>query len=712
MNLINILATELEIKPSRVEAVINLINEGNTIPFIARYRKEMTGSLSDEKLRQFDERYRYLVGLEERKKSIVNSLIEQNINDEQLFKAIDETLVMSELEDLYRPYKPKKKTRASIAKARGLEPLATFILNQEHYEKLNDYVNEFIDPKREVNSFEEALNGAKDIIAEMISDNASYRKHIRNVNFSCGLICTKKNDKNYSPIFEMYQDYQEPINKIVAHRILAINRGEKAEALKVTLSTPDDDNINYILNQLLKGENQFKTIIFEAASDAYKRLIKPSIDNEIRNDLTEIAENRSIVTFKSNLKELLLEPPVKNKVVLGFDPAYRTGCKLAIVDANGKVLYTGVIYPTPPQNKIEEAKKVIKEIVTKYKVDLISLGNGTASRESEAFLKKMIDDHEIDCDYIIANEAGASVYSASKLGTEEFPQFDVSLRSAVSLARRVQDPLAELIKIDPKSIGVGQYQHDMNQKHLGEALGGVVEDCVNMVGVDLNNASPSLLSYVSGINSGLAKSIVAYRENNGSFKARDELKKVPKLGDKAFEQCAGFLRISGHYPLDNTAVHPESYNIALELLKELELSLDDLNSEECKKRLESITDYEKLAAKLNIGVPTLKDIVSELTKIGRDPRDLNKKAILRHDVIDIKDLKEGMILEGTVRNIMDFGAFIDIGVHQDGLVHISKIASHYIKHPLEVLHIGQIVRVKVIGVDSANKKISLSIRDV
>lgn len=712
MNISEILARELNVNQNRVEVVIKLIEEGNTIPFIARYRKEMTGSMNDEVLRNFNERYRYLVSLKERKETIIASLQEQNIDNPELFKAIDEVLVLSELEDLYRPYRPKKKTRASVAKAKGLEPLANFILEQRDFNKLNEYATTFIDAEKGVNDVLEALQGAKDIIAEFVSDNASFRKHIRNVNFSCGFIVTKKNEKKYDPTYDMYNDFKEMINKIVAHRILAINRGEKEDALKVNLLTPDEDHIKYMLNAIQKEPNEFTPILEDAILDAYKRLIKPSIDTEIRNDLTEIAENRSIGTFKSNLRELLLEAPVKNKVVLGFDPAFRTGCKLAIVDETGKVLYTGVIYPTPPQNKIEEARKTIKEIVSKYHVNLISLGNGTASRESEAFLRNMIKDGDITCDYIITNEAGASVYSASKLGAEEFPTFDVALRSAVSLARRVQDPLAELIKIDPKSIGVGQYQHDMNQKHLGEALEGVVEDCVNAVGVDLNNASPSLLSYVSGINSGLAKSIVAYRERNGRFITRDELKKVPKLGDKAFEQCAGFLRISNHYPLDNTAVHPESYPIALALLKELGLTNDDLNTDECKKRLESITDFDSLAARLNVGVPTLEDIVTELKKIGRDIRDLSKKAILRHDVIDIKDLKEGMILDGTVRNIMDFGAFVDIGVHQDGLVHISKIASRYIKHPLDVLHIGQIVRVKVIGIDVEKKKISLSMRDI
>ena len=712
MNISEILARELNVNQNRVEVVIKLIEEGNTIPFIARYRKEMTGSMNDEVLRNFNERYRYLVSLKERKETIIASLQEQNIDNPELFKAIDEVLVLSELEDLYRPYRPKKKTRASVAKVKGLEPLANFILEQRDFNKLNEYATTFIDAEKGVNDVLEALQGAKDIIAEFVSDNASFRKHIRNVNFSCGFIVTKKNEKKYDPTYDMYNDFKEMINKIVAHRILAINRGEKEDALKVNLLTPDEDHIKYMLNAIQKEPNEFTPILEDAILDAYKRLIKPSIDTEIRNDLTEIAENRSIGTFKSNLRELLLEAPVKNKVVLGFDPAFRTGCKLAIVDETGKVLYTGVIYPTPPQNKIEEARKTIKEIVSKYHVNLISLGNGTASRESEAFLRNMIKDGDITCDYIITNEAGASVYSASKLGAEEFPTFDVALRSAVSLARRVQDPLAELIKIDPKSIGVGQYQHDMNQKHLGEALEGVVEDCVNAVGVDLNNASPSLLSYVSGINSGLAKSIVAYRERNGRFITRDELKKVPKLGDKAFEQCAGFLRISNHYPLDNTAVHPESYPIALALLKELGLTNDDLNTDECKKRLESITDFDSLAARLNVGVPTLEDIVTELKKIGRDIRDLSKKAILRHDVIDIKDLKEGMILDGTVRNIMDFGAFVDIGVHQDGLVHISKIASRYIKHPLDVLHIGQIVRVKVIGIDVEKKKISLSMRDI
>lgn len=714
MDIVKVLSQELNITENQVNTVIELLEEGNTIPFIARYRKEAHGSLNDELLREFYDRYQYLLNFEARRKTIEASIEEQGKLTDEIKDKLNSAKTLAELEDIYRPYKPKKKTRASIAREKGLEPLANYILEQkDSIDTLIEYAETFVNEEKKVKSKDEAILGAKDIIAEIIGDNDEYRKHIRLVNFNCGIVSTKGVKNTELTTFEMYNDYKEAINKIVAHRILAINRGEANKALKVELITPDVENIDYINQQIIVKNSPFSSLLKEVTEDAYFRLIKPSIDNEIRSDLTSMAEEASIKVFRMNLNELLLEAPSKDHVILGFDPAFRTGCKLAVINTIGDVLWTGVVYPTQPTNeeKIKRAKDTILALIDKFKIDLISLGNGTASRESEAFLRDVLNQKD-HVTYVVTNEAGASVYSASKLGTEEFPDFDVALRSAVSLARRVQDPLAELVKIEPKAIGVGQYQHDMNQKRLGEALGGTVEDVVNLVGVDLNHASKSLLTYVSGINETIAKNIIEYRAKNGKFKSRKELLKVAKLGNKAFEQCAGFLRIPDEYPLDNTGVHPESYQAALLLLKELSLDLKDINTDEFTNTLENIKSLEELSNKLNVGVPTLQDIISELKKPGRDIRDLKKKANLRHDITDIKDLKEGMVLEGTVRNIMDFGVFVDIGVHQDGLVHISEISNKYIKHPLDVLKIGQIVKVKIIQVDVTKKRIGLSIKKV
>lgn len=713
MELVKTLSEELNITTKQVEAVIELIEEGNTIPFIARYRKEKHGSLDDEILRDFEVRYNYLLNFSQRLETIIKSIEEQEKMTPELLNELNACKTLSELEDIYRPYKPKKKTKASIAKEKGLDPLAQYMISLDDSKDFIEFASSFINPEKKVETVEDAINGAKDIIAEEVSDNAKFRKHIRENYQKYGKILTKENPKNPNPIFEMYKDYQEPIAKIANHRVLAINRGERVGALKVSLDTPDIETIEYIKRSLITKDVSYKEHYAAAIEDSYKRLIAPSIENEIRNQLTEDAEDSSIDVFKANLKELLLESPTKNKVVLGFDPAFRTGCKLAIVNQLGDVLYKGVIYPTAPQNKVNEAKELLKQAISKYKVDLISLGNGTASRESEVIIKELLEEiNNPNLSYVITNEAGASVYSASKLGTEEFPDFDVALRSAVSLARRVQDPLAELVKIDPKSIGVGQYQHDMNQKKLSEALGTTVIDCVNSVGVDVNLASPSLLQYVSGINATIAKNIVAYRQANRGFKTRDELLKVAKLGQKAYQQCAGFLRISDQKnPLDNTGVHPESYQVTFKLLELLKINVLELGKPETTEKLSRV-NVEETAKTLNVGEPTLKDIIEELKKPGRDIRDLSKKVTLRHDITDIKDLKENMVLEGTVRNIMDFGAFVDIGVHQDGLVHISQIADRYIKHPLEALKIGQIVKVKVIGVDVEKKRISLSIKQV
>ncbi|MDD6302773.1 MAG: Tex family protein [Bacillales bacterium] len=714
--IINRLINDLNITEKQVNNVINFLKDGCTIPFIARYRKEWTGSMSDEALRIFFEKYTYYKNFYDRLDTILNSIDEQGKLTSEIKNSLLNAKTLSELEDIYRPYKPKKKTRASIAKAKGLEPLADYILKQDNEGDFEKYVSSFINEELGVNSVLEALQGAKDIIAETVSDNASYRKKIREYTFKTFSITTKLDPKaiDENERFAMYYNYIEPIVKIASHRILAINRGEKLGILKVDILGEDTTNINFIAKDLIKKETIFTPIILDAITDAYKRLIFPSISNEIRGDILEVSENTSIEVFKSNLKELLLEAPIKNKVVLGFDPGIRTGCKIAIVDRLGKVLYTGVLHATVTNQEILKKEALtLATLIKKYHVDLISLGNGTGGRESERFLKEYVfkEYPMIKVDYVITNEAGASVYSASKLGTEEFPNLDVSVRSAISLARRVQDPLAELVKIDPKSIGVGQYQHDMNQKHLGEALGGVVENCVNLVGVDVNLASPSLLTYVSGINSSIAKNIVAYRENNGEYKSRSDLLKVSKLGEKAFQQCAGFLRIQDHYPLDNTGIHPESYEITLKLLKYVKLSIEDIGSDILTLKLNNL-NINAVAKELNVGVETLKDIINELEKPGRDIRDINVKAELRNDVCDIKDLQIGMELNGTVRNIIDFGAFVDIGVHQDGLVHISEISDKYIKHPLDALKIGQIVKVRVIGVEVNKKRIALSIKQV
>lgn len=709
------LQMDLDIPLKYVENVINFLNEGCTIPFIARYRKEWTGSMSDETLRVFNEKYNYYNNFYDRLDTISRSIEEQGKLTDEIKNALNNAKTLSELEDIYRPYKPKKATRASKAKEKGLEPLANYLLLQVNSGDFDDVVSSFISEEKGVKTKEEALQGAKDIIAEMISDEAKYRKFLRNNMMKTFSISTKKNPKGEDEreIFAMYYEYSEPLSKVASHRILAINRGEKLGVLKVEITGDDDTNTSFISSKIIKKNSPFEAILLDTINDAYKRLIKPSIDNEILADLTETSENTSIEVFKSNLKELLLEAPTKNKVVLGFDPGIRTGCKIGIVDRLGKVLYTGVLYGTSDKEEIlkNEAKK-LAVLIAKYKVELISLGNGTGGRESERFIKKYLFEMFPECkvDYVITNEAGASVYSASKLGTQEFPNLDVSVRSAISLARRVQDPLAELVKIDPKSIGVGQYQHDMNQKHLGEALGGVVENCVNLVGVDVNSASPSLLTYVSGINSSIASNIVKYREEKGAFKNRKDLLNVPKLGEKAFQQCAGFLRINDNYPLDNTGIHPESYEVTLNLLKLINSSLDEIGEPTLLLKLANAKSVSILSKELKVGEETLKDIIEELEKPGRDIRDINVKAELRNDVCDIADLKEGMILDGTVRNIIDFGAFIDIGVHQDGLVHISEISSKFIKHPLDELRIGQIVKVKVISVDVKKRRIGLSIK--
>lgn len=709
MNINEILSEELEISIKQVEAVRALLDEGNTIPFIARYRKEATGSLDDELLRKFFDRLGYLNNLQDRMDTIIKSINEQGLMTDELLAKIENAKTMTELEDIYRPFKPKKKTRASVAKEKGLAPLADIILKQNKSDDVNEIAAQFINEEKKVNDIEEALAGARDIIAEMISDEMKYRTYGRNYIKKHGKVVTKEITPDERNTFEMYKDYSEAIRSIANHRILAINRGEKQKNLKVSLVLEEDEIIYSIRRDLVHHSSPWEEQIYLAIEDAYKRLIYPSLENEIRNEMTENAEESSMLVFKENLQQLLLVAPVEHKIVLGFDPAFRTGCKLAVVDEHSKVLQTGVVYPTMPHNKVDEAKRIIKGLIAKYNINMIALGNGTASRESEMFLRDLIKELDKPVEYVIVNEAGASVYSASKLGTKEFPTFDVALRSAVSLARRLQDPLAELVKIDPKSIGVGQYQHDMNQKRLGEVLGGVVEACVNSVGVDLNTASPSLLEYVSGISATISNNIVKYREEHGPFKSREELLKVPHLGPKAFEQCAGFLRIRNENPLDNTGVHPESYSFAIALLKELKMSVEDIGNDELKAQLSNI-NVEQLAIKLNVGTPTLKDIVDELIKPGRDPRLEVETAKLKNDVIDIKDLTVGMILDGTVRNIMDFGVFVDIGVHQDGLVHISEISDKFIKHPLEAVKINQIVKVKVISVDVSKQRIGLSIK--
>ncbi|MBS6441979.1 MAG: RNA-binding transcriptional accessory protein [Coprobacillus sp.] len=712
MEIREVLAQEFSLKQEQVDAVLSLLEEGNTIPFIARYRKEVTGSLDDEILRKFYDRYTYLLNLEDRRKTILKSIEEQGKLTDELKASIMEAKTLTELEDIYRPYKPKKKTIAIIAKEKGLEPLADYLLKQEETTPLMEYASTFIDVEKKVETVEDALQGARDIIAEIVADDADYRRYARFLFESFGKIVTKENVPDEKGIFDMYKDYQEAISKIASHRILAINRGENVKALKVTLEVPDEDIIRYIVRKVVKENSPFKEQLQMAIEDGYKRLIRPSLETEIRNALTEKAEEASLVVFKENLHQVLLVAPMKNKVVLGLDPGYAHGCKIAVIDGTGKVLDTTVVYPTPPRNQVDAAKNILSRLILKYKVDLIAIGNGTASRESELFVKNLIQElhPEHPISFVIVNEAGASIYSASKLAAKEFPDYDVNLRSAVSIARRLQDPLAELVKITPESIGVGQYQHDMNQKRLKEVLGGVVENCVNTVGVDLNSASPSLLEYVSGISSALATSIVSYREENGAFKKRADLLKVPKLGPKAYEQCAGFLRVRDGNPLDNTGVHPESYEVATKLLQHLGYKVEDIQKPEVHDALENLYDIASLASQLGVGEPTLKDMIEEMKKPGRDPRDEAEGPVLRSDVMSIEDLKEGMILKGTVRNIMDFGVFVDIGVHQDGLVHISELASRFVKHPLEVVNVNDIVSVKVIGVDVKKGRISLSMK--
>ncbi|MCF2681842.1 Tex family protein [Faecalicatena contorta] len=708
---------ELGVKQWQVDAAVKLIDEGNTIPFIARYRKEVTGTLNDEQLRTLHERLMYLRSLEEKKEQVLSSIEEQGKLTEELKRQIlaAETLVV--VEDLYRPYRPKRRTRATIAKEKGLEPLASLIMLQQLKEPALDCAAEYVNPEKEVFTPEEAVAGAKDIIAESISDEADYRIWIRKRTMQKGKVVSAARDENAESVYEMYYEFEESIEKIAGHRILALNRGEKEKFLAVKIEAPQEDILRYLEKKVIHKENPYTIpVLKETIEDSYKRLIAPAIEREIRNDLTEKAEDGAIGVFKKNLEQLLMQPPIVGKTVLGWDPAFRTGCKLAVVDPTGKVIGTTVIYPTAPTTpkKIQASKDLLKKIITKYNISLISLGNGTASRESEQFIVELLKEIPEKVQYVIVNEAGASVYSASKLATEEFPKFDVGQRSAASIARRLQDPLAELVKIDPKSIGVGQYQHDMNQKKLSDALSGVVEDCVNKVGVDLNTASAPLLAYISGISGTVAKNIVAYREENGKFTNRKQLLKVAKLGPKAYEQCAGFMRIQGgENPLDGTSVHPESYDAAEKLLARQGFAVEDISGGKLTGLSLTIRDYDRLARELNIGEITLRDIVKELEKPARDPRDEMPKPILRTDVLEMKDLKEGMILKGTVRNVIDFGVFVDIGVHQDGLVHISEITDRkFIKHPLEVVSVGDIVDVRVLSVDLKKKRIQLSMKGI
>ena len=770
MDILKKIAQELDIKLWQVEATVKLIDEGNTIPFIARYRKEAHGSLNDEQLRNLHERLVYLRNLEEKKAQVLASIEEQGKLTDELKEKITKAETQVVVDDLYRPYRPKRRTRATIAKEKGLDGLAAYILEQECSTPVEDEAEKYISEEKEVENAKDAINGAKDIIAEEISDNAEYRMYIRKLTFEEGKLLSGAKDEKAQSVYEMYYDYQEEINKVAGHRVLALNRGEKEKFLVVKMEAPEERILQYLKKNVVTKENEYtEPLLAEALEDSYKRLIAPAIEREIRNELTEKAEDGAIKVFGKNLEQLLMQPPIAGKNVLGWDPAFRTGCKLAVVDATGKVLDTTVIFPTAPQNKVEESKKVVKQLIAKYDIGLISVGNGTASRESEQIIAQMLKEIDKPVQYIITNEAGASVYSASKLATEEFPNFDVGQRSAVSIARRLQDPLAELVKIDPQSIGVGQYQHDMNQKKLSETLSGVVEDCVNKVGVDLNTASASLLEYISGISKAIAKNIVVFREENGKFKNRRQLFKVPKLGPKAFEQCAGFMRIlDGDNALDATSVHPESYDAANALLDKLGMTMDDvkkMQSEAQKKTttkkpvkkekkkefkavntntafgaafakafgnkelsfeqaadtgdeakaslgiMKKVKDKKKMAAELGIGEITLTDILKELEKPARDPREEMPKPILRTDVLEMKDLKEGMILKGTVRNVIDFGAFVDIGVHQDGLVHISQLSDKkFVKHPLEVVSVGDVVDVKVMSVDLQKQRIQLTMK--
>lgn len=723
--IINTIAEELNIKPNQVESTVKLIDEGNTIPFIARYRKEVTGGLSDEILRDLGERLTYLRNLEKRKEEIIKSIDEQGKLTDEILQAVAIAKILSEVEDIYRPYKQKKKTRATVAKAKGLEPLAKIIIEQKEVKPIEEVAKEYVnidklsdeDKKNKdkvVATVEDAIQGALDIIAEDISDNAKYRKEIKRICYREGQVVTRASKPEEKSNYEMYYEYQEAIKFIPSHRILAINRGEKEEFLKIKLEKPEEKILKYIEKDIIKNTTQFTEMLKTTIEDSFKRLIEPSVDREIRSDLTEKAEEKAIKVFGKNSKQLLLGAPIKGKTVMGFDPAYRTGCKIAIIDETGKLLDYTTVYPTEPQNDVVGARRELLKLIEKDKVDMIAIGNGTASRESEMFVADMIKDTKRDVHYVIVSEAGASVYSASKLATEEYPDINVSIRGAISIARRLQDPLAELVKIDPKAIGVGQYQHDVNQKKLAESLTGVVEDSVNKIGVDVNTATPSLLSYVSGINNTIAKNIVKYRDENGKLKNRKQLLKVPKLGKVAFEQCAGFLRIlDGDNPLEITAVHPESYEVAEKLLNEIGFDKKDLKD---KEKLEAIqnklktVDIAKTSTDLNVGEMTLTDIIEELSKPGRDPREDMPKPILRSDVLKLEDLKEGMVLTGTVRNVIDFGAFVDIGVKHDGLVHISEMSEKFIKNPSDIVSVGDVVKVKVIKIDKERQKVGLSMK--
>lgn len=718
MDILQIIADELSVKYKQVENAVNLIDEGNTIPFIARYRKEVTGGLSDEQLRTLGDRLNYLRNLDERKEEVRKSIEEQGKMTEEIEKALQNAKILAEVEDIYRPYKQKKRTRATIAKEKGLEPLSEALINQDKNVSIEELAKEFIDAEKGVETVEDAILGAKDIIAENISDNPNYRKEIKIYCYKDGIVSTESNAKDENEenqTYKMYFDFNEKVNRIPSHRILAINRAEKENAIKLKIQKPEENIIDFIERDIIKDKNsKYAEILEDTVEDSFKRLIEPSVEREIRSDLTEKAEEKAIKVFGQNAKQLLLGAPLKGMTVMGFDPAYRTGCKIAVIDETGKVLATTTVYPTEPQNKIEEAKKELKELIKKYNINMIAIGNGTASRESEKFVADMISEIDNEVYYAIVSEAGASVYSASKLATEEYPDINVSLRGAISIARRLQDPLAELVKIDPKAIGVGQYQHDVNQKKLAESLSAVVEDAVNEVGVDVNTATPSLLSYVSGINKTIANNIVKYRDENGKFIERKELLKVPKLGKVAYQQCSGFIRIpDGKNPLEITAVHPESYEKAEQLLENIGYTKEDLRNQEklkdIKVKLNSI-NLKEVSEKLEIGEMTLKDIVDELSKPGRDPRDEMPKPILRSDVLKFEDLREGMILNGTVRNVIDFGAFVDIGVKHDGLVHISELSEKFVKNPSDVVSIGDIVKVKVIGIDEKRQKVNLSMK--
>ena len=718
MDIFQIIAEELNVKYGQVESTVKLIDDGNTIPFIARYRKEVTGGLSDEVLRTLFDRLNYLRNLQARKEEVRNSIEEQGKLTDEIVKALEAAKILAEVEDIYRPYKQKKRTRATIAKEKGLEPLSDAIINQDGNVSIEDLAKQFIDPEKGVETIEDAIEGAKDIIAENISDNPAYRKEIKKSCYKEGIISTEscaKTEDEENKTYQMYFDFNEKVSKIPSHRILAINRAEKENAIKLKMQKPEENIIDFIERDIIKDKNSnYSTILDDTVKDSFKRLIEPSVEREIRSDLTEKAEEKAIKVFGQNAKQLLMGAPLKGLTVMGFDPAYRTGCKIAVIDETGKLLATTTVYPTEPQNKVEEAKKELKALIEKYGINMIAIGNGTASRESEKFVSDMISEIDREVYYAIVSEAGASVYSASQLATEEYPDINVSLRGAISIARRLQDPLAELVKIDPKAIGVGQYQHDVNQKRLAESLTGVVEDAVNSVGVDVNTATPSLLSYVSGINKTIANNIVKYRDENGKILERKELLKVPKLGKVAFEQCAGFIRIfDGKNPLEITAVHPESYEKAEKLLELIGYKKDDLRDSEklndIKKKLSSL-NVKKTSEELDIGEMTLKDIIDELSKPGRDPRDEMPKPILRSDVLKFEDLKEGMVLNGTVRNVIDFGAFVDIGVKHDGLVHISELSDKFVKNPADIVSIGDIVKVKVIKIDNDRQKVSLSMK--